>query len=478
MKTLAKFTVVLAGVALLSLSAINSANASESPQSSWLTVRAAAPGPIAAGYVFDDSEYSYCNPRYPTSQTYSAVPDAQLQFVQTIVRHGDRTPVHLIPNDENTWTCDGIEEDIYLHAAGEPEKNNTGSFQQVIEIPSWNKKFGFANQVWRGTCESGQLTDHGKLQHRTLGAHLRSIYVDKLGFLSKTLNRTSEVYARTTYIWRTKNSAESLLGSLWPDRGLSPSAAIPIHTYPSQIETMYGNSNACPKIKSIVADITSSDSYQGFLKEQGPLMARLAGIFGVDSKGDSDWRDTWDGYFDILNARQCHGMELPCSHTPGSGKEAAPKCATADDAKQTSKNSHYEIALKYRDHPLSQNLTRLVIGSLWGTLKEQLEDHIAGKAGDLKFALYSGHDSTIIPLLGSLRASNRNMLWPPYASNLVFELWKKSDGNRVIRVIYNGQVLKLQDENQWCDLGACPIDTFFSHVDDFIPTDISAQCAR
>ncbi|KAJ2842330.1 hypothetical protein J3B02_005613, partial [Coemansia erecta] len=292
MKPLAKFTVALAATALLSLSTVDSADTDASLQSSQPAAGNIMTSSGVNSYAFDDSEYTYCNPGYPTSQTYSTVPDAQLEFVQTVVRHGDRSPVHLIPNDDTSWTCDDVEENIYLHGAGEPEKNNTGSFQQVIEIPRWNQKFGFANQVWQGSCDVGQLTDHGKLQHRTLGNHLRSIYVDKLGFLSKILNRTNEVYARTTYVWRTKNSAESLLGSLWPDRGFAPKAAIPIHTYPSQIETMYGNSDACPALKTIVSEIKKSDIYQQFLKEQGPLMARLAEIFGIDSKSDSGWRDS------------------------------------------------------------------------------------------------------------------------------------------------------------------------------------------
>ncbi|KAJ2741880.1 hypothetical protein GGI19_006895, partial [Coemansia pectinata] len=109
---------------------------------------------------------------------------------------------------------------------------------------------------------------------------------------------------------------------------------------------------------------------------------------------------------------------------------------------------------------------------------DQVQEHIAGKTGDLKFALYSGHDSTVAPLLAVLQASNKNMLWPPYASNILFELWKKSDGSRVVRVIYNGQVLKLQPEFEWCDLNACPLDTFYKHLDEYIPESIVAECAQ
>ncbi|KAJ2505239.1 hypothetical protein GGF44_000792 [Coemansia sp. RSA 1694] len=452
-------------VALVATAAVV-ANASPASSSAF--------GVGVSDYAFDDASYSYCGAGLPADQAYSAVPDAKLELVQVVVRHGDRTPVHLIPNDNTTWTCDGVEENIYLHGAGQPETNTTGAYKQLIEIPAWNHRHGYANQVWRGSCDVGQLTDKGKSQHRQLGSNLRSIYVDKLGFLSAQLNNTDEIYARTTNVWRTKNSAESLLGALWPKRDVASQTAIPLHTYPKEIETMYGNTDACGKLRTLLSTIVASDQFQAFLREQGSLMAKLSGIFGVSG---SDWASSWDGYVDILQARHCHGVDLPCSDRASISGKAAPKCATAEDATQVLRNSHYEYAFKYRDHPLSHNYMRLAIGSLLGTLKDQMQDHIDGKTGNLKFALYSGHDSTVMPLLAALQASNRNMLWPPYAANILFELWKKNDGSRVVRVIYNGQVLKLQPEFEWCDLNACSLDTFYKHLDEYIPENIVAECA-
>ncbi|KAJ2474320.1 hypothetical protein EV174_005623, partial [Coemansia sp. RSA 2320] len=438
------------------LAAVLAAAAKASPEGS------SSFGTGVSAYAFDDAAYSYCDAGYPVSQGYSAVPDAKLELVQVVVRHGDRTPVNLIPDDTTTWNCNGIEENIYLHGTDQPEKNSTGSFKQVIEIPTWNKKYGFSNQVWRGTCDVGELTDRGKAQHRLLGSQLRGVYVDKLGFLPSQLNGTDDIYVRTTHIWRTKNSAESLLGALWPERSISPEAAIPIHTYPEQIETMYGNTGACPKLTAIAAQITNSDQFQDFLRSQGPLMAKLIGILDVSG---SSWRNSWDGYVDVVQTRECHGLPLPCSDRASAGTSTTPKCVTVEDAAQVRRNAHYEYTFKFRDHPLSQNYTRLAIGSLIGTLRDQIQDHIAGKTGSMKLALYSGHDSTVAPLLAALQASNRNMLWPPYASNLVFELWKKTDGSRLVRVIYNGQVLKLQPEFEWCDLNACPLDKYYKHLE-------------
>ena len=68
----------------------------------------------------------------------------------------------------------------------------------------------------------------------------------------------------------------------------------------------------------------------------------------------------------------------------------------------------------------------------------------------LKFVLYSGHDSTVTPLLINLGVHNRAG-WTPYATRVVFELWRDtlldsskqpdSIDNLYFRVLVNGQVV-------------------------------------
>ncbi|KAJ1965092.1 hypothetical protein GGI12_001008 [Dipsacomyces acuminosporus] len=421
-----------------------------------------------AEYSFDDAGYTYCQAAFPSPKSYKPVPNASLEFVQLIVRHGDRTTEQILPNEDSTWTCDGVEEDIYLHGPKQPNDNTTGTVKQVIEIPEWNKKYGFSNQIWKGSCESGQLTDRGKAQHRYLGSQLRQIYVDDLKFLPSKLKNADSVYLRSTYSWRTKNSAESLLGGLWPNRGHGAADAITLHSYPQSIETMFDNSDACPKIKDLSKKIIKSDQYKKFLSDENDLMTKLNSNFGVDG---SKWTEKWSKQLDVLLPRHCYNMKLPCNTT-------ANNCPTDSDVAQTMRNGHYQYAFMYRDHPLSPKYTRLSIGSFLGTLRDQLQDYIAGRLGKLKIAIYSGHDSTVAPILGVFKSSNRHMLWPPYASNLIFELWKqKKDGGYVVRVIHNGETLKLQSGAEWCDLESCPVEKFTGYFKDYIPDDIAAECA-
>merc|ERR1712196_57552 len=60
-----------------------------------------------------------------------------------------------------------------------------------------------------------------------------------------------------------------------------------------------------------------------------------------------------------------------------------------------------------------------------------------------KFVIFSGHDSTIVPILCSLGIYEN--IWPPYASNIVFEIatYKRNRNKYYIRTIYNDRIKKL-----------------------------------
>jgi lysophosphatidic acid phosphatase type 6 len=61
-----------------------------------------------------------------------------------------------------------------------------------------------------------------------------------------------------------------------------------------------------------------------------------------------------------------------------------------------------------------------------------MEDAAAGKAGS-KMHLYSGHDSSVLPLLVALGKEVAH--WPPYLSHLVFELWQRpGSGEHYVKV--------------------------------------------
>ena len=59
--------------------------------------------------------------------------------------------------------------------------------------------------------------------------------------------------------------------------------------------------------------------------------------------------------------------------------------------------------------------------------------------GKRKLSLYASHDSMLMPLLVSLGCYD--WVWPGYASNIAYELWKhKTTGRFWAKILYNGKV--------------------------------------
>ena len=109
----------------------------------------------------------------------------------------------------------------------------------------------------------------------------------------------------------------------------------------------------------------------------------------------------------------------------------------------------------YRYKPLLTNIFR------------QMEKAVTGS--NLKFVLYSGHDSTITPLSVSLGFGGSTH--PPFASRIVFELYENKSNSRDIflRILYNGQdVTKLVIfcRGKTTLDGLCPMKCLQQYIED------------
>ena len=138
-----------------------------------------------------------------------------------------------------------------------------------------------------------------------------------------------------------------------------------------------------------------------------------------------------DRIMDTVVTRCCHGCPLPCG--PGG-------CFTDEVVSELLHQSELAFINNYTgiaeivSHPLLTQITqRMVDKSLQRT--------------PLKFAFYTGHDSSILPVLLVLGIHEGR--WPPYATTVVFELWKKAPlanppstlKDSYFRVVVNGKVV-------------------------------------
>ncbi|KAF9924298.1 hypothetical protein FBU30_005693 [Linnemannia zychae] len=422
-------------------------------------------------FAANSKDYNYCQAPRPTLDTYPApkVKGATLLHSQLFIRHGDRVPIAVLPHDLNlTWECTNSSTFTFTG----PGYGNTGKSplnhvsviaHQVVAIPTGSP---FASRLmWKGSCAPGQLTPAGALQHRKLGAALRQIYVDKFKLLP-TLYDSTTLHIRSTDVWRTKQSAENLMAGLYGVQGDLMSSRPPvlkIHTLPAEIDYLTLNGVACPRMSQLRSDIEKSSEVLKRLKNDNhEFKKQLKGILGVEK--------SWSGYMDTILPRICHNQPLQCRNDDN--EEKRNNCIDESMADRILDNVAIHTTEMYRDARGVFDVLRLGMGPLASDIKENL---LAAKAhGPVRLSFYSGHDTTILPLLGLFDAED--MRWPPYASYILVELWKTSHEEYFVRVLYNQVVLGTK--SRWCDLEWCPLKAFVAHLNRFISKDMVAECRQ
>lgn len=225
-----------------------------------------------------------------------------------------------------------------------------------------------------------------------------------------------------TYIdvWRTKQSAENLMAGLYGTQKTASSDSsdtveppvLQIHTLPVEMDYLTINGGACPRIGQLRGQIENASPVLKKLREDNVnFKNELKTLLGAER--------TWSGYMDTILPRVCHGKPLQCSKSGDDDNDDDEKeeCVTRDTANRILDNVATETTEMYRDAEGIFEVLRLGIGPLAQEIKRNL---VTAKDGATKVLLsfYSGHDTTLSPLLGMLDSAD--MRWPPYVSCFYF----------------------------------------------------------
>ncbi|KAI3653154.1 hypothetical protein MP228_002579 [Amoeboaphelidium protococcarum] len=382
--------------------------------------------------------------------------------------------------------------------------NAVGHIQKRIEEPGHIEaglhrtghlgKSGDAVRVPPGTCFFGQLTDKGRETHYRLGTSLRQLYVDKLRFLPPVWDSSrhqQHLYVRSTDYPRTVESVQHLLGGIYPRqyRRGSPTVYTRFHGD----ETLFGDST-CLKWRRMVKDF--SETWKQNNKEfVAGLNQKFKQLVDLPSKPNLHMIQ------DTLIALYAHNIKLPSHVEPA-------------DMLQLEK---YVNNLWFRVYQSNDEAVRLGIGRFINEMKQVFEWRIkqvvdgnqdknysdqdltsssTNKNGnnlgqdELKMAIYSGHDSTLGPVLGMLKLDDDR--WPAFASNLTFELLqdtsqvqqqssKSPSSSLYIRSKYNGVIRQLpfcqaKGKHHPKHKDLCTLDAFFDRMEQVIPKDYKQEC--
>jgi len=362
-----------------------------------------------------------------------------LELVQTITRHGDRTTLTLLPGDPRPFFCN-----LTTFMLPSISQGHASSAPRL-----YRKNYIVNRQIIPGDCNFGQLTQKGYDQHIALGAQLRALYVDHHKFLSSNLN-TQEIYIRSTDIYRTIQSAQANFLGFFPSSGAEQTEVpvVDMYTIDSQNENMYSNDGVCPRFSQLYDQVTSEPAYAKYEQSKAALKQQIAQAFGVSTHELPDWSNLFDA-FNVIN---CYNAALPHGIT------------------QQMINEVFEIANWEYNYTLANvELTKLTIGSFAQELVQRIQDKIAGKVTQ-KYFHYSGHDTTIAPLMTAFGVYDGK--WPPYASHSQLELWSDAKGNHFVQVKYQGIAHKLNG----CTSTFCPVEQFLKNVAPFIP--VPKDCVK
>lgn len=365
----------------------------------------------------------------------------ELEQVSIVFRHGDRIMYQdrtCWPHDEGVFEC----QDRHLSTPSFWNNQTTSSSGRLYRKSYLNNRNYYA-----GTCETGQLTNRGFIQEFRVGQMYRDVYINS-GFLSPNIEMNT-TYLRSDEADRCIQSLEVLLEGMYPQVSSPEPVIYNIYTMDSYYDNITPNSNICPMFATYKAAALQTPSYQTFFENQVvPLYSNLTEVLGfnVDSSGDIEQ------IHDCLIVHACHEQPIP------QGAEASTLLY-----KQVMEVFDYSYSSIY-NYPTPQENAQVGIGFFLQEITQLMVDKMNGDS-PVKLAMYSAHDTTVLPILAAYQQWNG--VWAPYASQLQIEMYKNNAGDRAIRMAYNGKNILVPG----CSGVLCDWNDFYSYTSSLFPAD-------
>ena len=357
----------------------------------------------------------------------------ELVQAHIVARHGDRSPVHTYKVGSPVFYDCGLQDN------GDGSRwTRLRDFPRPRKVEFGNQTIYYAKQsIFPGAsskhCGVGKLTRTGYYQHKALGAQMWKMYSKALGLH----NLTGEMFGRSVYVQstdltRTMHSAAAFMLGFVPDRQ-SLRKHIVIHMSPGdRLEAPPpGVTPILPSCTHYKAfhnqEVRESDFFEIERTKYHPLFERLSRMFRLDV----DNLPLVTKVFDSVRTRGCHDSNnpLPCYEDD---------CIDYNFANSLFDFSDWDFTT-YNSLPISSFVGSLPF--LRHSLLGLMQKLISGERRT-KFILSTSHDSHMTELLQALGVKLDKTM--PYASRIVFELWKAKDvvvadkSAYYIRVLFNG----------------------------------------
>ncbi|KAH9193916.1 hypothetical protein AeNC1_004094 [Aphanomyces euteiches] len=362
-------------------------------------------------------EFPYCSKHVEQNviERLQSPDQYKLQQVQIVMRHGARVLAsHSFcwAGYNVTWTCNAR-----MHVSPSLEVGGALSSHHV-----YDNKYLDGETVLKGNCHIGQLLDEGYNQEVENGRIFRKAYVETNQLFRSDeqidLSNSNDFYLSSTDMQRTVMSGQLVIDAMFPP-AVTSDAVVPWHIGDIAQSSYVPNPSSCPKLADIKAQYESSAGYIQWHDAHAPVVNLTKTIF-----------DTYDEriLFDCLLTSRC---SMPSSLPP------TLSVAQYDSIVNYERDKRMKI---YTEDPL---YSKVSMAKVLLSIRNRILARIHGDGP--RFALYSGHDDTVMPILAALGGSAWLLDWPPYAAFLAMELY--ADANNAtahfVRFIYQGKPLTL-----------------------------------
>jgi hypothetical protein len=363
-------------------------------------------------------------------------PRLSLRRVVVIHRHGDRSQISrsLGPHVAES-------EALHLHwACRMPAADTMRSMAEALEhaADAREEATSLEDLLYSGEDKHArpyaQLTEVGARQLIHLGSVLRERYAmsceeGSCAFISPRFeDATDHLYLRSTNTCRTLQSLRCLIAGLYAlhlqtssdEKELRQRPALQVSTRPKSVETLHAQLSEDFIARRAV--LLNPTLYHKAFPNYAEFEARMRKVLGYEEAVN------WLVVKEVLTCHKVHEYPFVDGIRLEDEIEATRLCA-------------WIWGRMYEDDVLN----RMSIGKF---VHELLHDVRTSSA---KMLIYSGHDSTLVPILCLLGLYEDE--WPPYASFLTLEFLEGEDGATTVRAIYNDKDMKmLQQEEVFCPM--------------------------
>ena len=358
----------------------------------------------------------------------------ELQLVQVLLRHGERSPVSARFQNAGVppfWPyCSAVRQlrsAVLEGADGDAPSPRFGALEWKRRLEAFGPgdepvlAAGPRGEI-DGICDMGMLTDRGRRTTYELGERLRRLYVDRLGFLPPALRSPADadaLYLRATPIPRALDSLQETFTGLYPRSARASDLPPPaILTRAPADETLFPNDSNCRRFAALSRAFAQRAAERWNDTDEMAYLTKLYGKWMPDGNGGSggrvavDSRPRLSGIMDTINATLAHGPEtrLPREFYDRRGRDIVEKIGVE------------EWFDGYRE---SREYRALGIGGLLGDVVGRMVGSAERPAGAVRFGLSGCHDTTLAAVLASLGAFETEK-WPPFTSHIAIEMFRKA----------------------------------------------------